>query len=881
HRREEYKNHPNQEDDSVTINDLEDLIRRGAPWPRQPVTPRGHSETRDPLWSFRPATAPQVPDAEESDWPLDPIDHFVLARMKPFGLSPAPSAHPEELVRRLFVDLIGLPPDVGEVESFSKAFQSHEGEAVEQLVDRLLASPHFGERWGRHWLDVARYGESNGNDGLGRNATFPHAWRYRDWTIAALNRDAPYDQFITEQIAGDLLPAANLTERNRQLVATGFLALGAKPAVAMNQNFAMDVVDDQIDTVSTAIMALSVACARCHDHKHDPIPTRDYYALAGIFQSTETLWGLAGNEKLTAPPTALHELKSAIAPPPPRAIPGLPADYFQAVETLKPALYARLDAPSERIVLERKVGLAKNTFAKFTSGRIRADIALPADSYSVSFWFRNDLGIRKRPITAYIFSHAANGDRQQNGDQIGIGGTHETEKTGRLFVWNGQGGGQSVGGATVLPEKSWHHIVLSRSGEQVRLWLNGILEIESTMKISAPVNRQVFVGARNDNFAPLEGQVAELALFSRALGSEEAIRLYSSSGRAKGTPRAPSPRLAMGARDRKKIQNAKINIDGNSRKLGESVARGFLTANSTTKEEPTVSGTSSGRLELARWLTSGSHPQTARVFVNRVWLKLFGQAIVATPDDFGVYGARPSHPQLLDHLSLRFSGELGWSLKRLIRAIVLSRTYRQGCRPSNPEHAEIDPENRYYARRRRRRLDAETMRDSILKACGTLDANPASGSAIAAIDQLINWPPGRAKYLHEESRHRSVYLCMLRDSPPPELAAFDVPDGRKVYGRREVRTQPRQSLFVLNNPWVVAQSRAFAARILQTRGNDEQLVRAVYRNLLSRNPLDTERDRALAYVQSVQAELPSESQSRAWASLCQALIASNEFRYVD
>ncbi|MCA9059601.1 MAG: DUF1549 domain-containing protein, partial [Planctomycetaceae bacterium] len=333
------------------------------------------------------------------------------------------------------------------------------------------------ERWGRHWLDVARYGESNGNDGLGRNPTFSSAWRYRDYVIDAFNRDLPYHRFLQEQIAGDLLSAESDAERDRLLTATGFLAIGSKPAKAMNDNFAMDVVNDQIDVISTGVMGLSVACARCHDHKHDPVSTRDYYALAGIFTSTETLWGAAANEALTAPTTPLHELKAT----------------------------SPLAAPSEE------------------------DQA--------------------------IFTTAA-------------------------------------------------------------------------------------AGARNKPPQPKAG-----------------------------------PARAMGVRDAKKIGNCKIHINGETKKQGEEVPRGVLTEIGAAEPATAIDDKHSGRLQLAEWLTSPTHPLTARVMVNRVWLHLFGQALVSTPDDFGRYGARPSHPELLDYLADQFVQD-GWSIRRLIRTIVLSRTYQ-------------------------------------------------------------------------------------------------------------------------------------------------------------------------------------------------------------
>ena len=306
----------------AVIDDFSKWIAMGAPDPRTDdpaklASAKARVEADDryaegDLWSFEPIRDSQPPKVKNADWSRDPIDQFVLAGLEEKKLQPTADAGPRTLVRRLYFDLIGLPPPRSEVEEFVAAFEAEGQKAVEVLVDGLLASPHFGERWGRHWLDVARFAESNGNDGLSRNATFPHAWRYRDYVIDALNRDLPYDRFLTEQIAGDLLAenADSDEERDRLLTATGFLAIGSKPAKAMNTNFDMDVVADQIDVICSGVIGLSVACARCHDHKFDPIPTRDYYALAGMFTSTETLWGIAANVSLTAPPTQLHVLKT-------------------------------------------------------------------------------------------------------------------------------------------------------------------------------------------------------------------------------------------------------------------------------------------------------------------------------------------------------------------------------------------------------------------------------------------------------------------------------------------------------------------------------------------------------------------------------------------
>ncbi len=876
------------------VHDFVEWVRMGAPDPRsEEVSESRPVEDDGALWSFEPVREPDVPAVSDSSWPRHPMDWFVLARLESEGHEPARDAPPEVLIRRIHHDLVGLAPTMDNLASFARSYARDGQHAVAAYVDRLLASPQFGERWGRHWLDVGRYGESNGNDGLGRNATFPHAWRYRDYVIDAFNRDVPYDRFLKEQIAGDLLPATTVEERNRNLVATGFLAIGAKPAAAMNNNFAMDVVDDQINVVSTAVMGLSVSCARCHDHKHDPISTRDYYALAGIFTSTQTLWGKAANEKLTAPPTPLHELRDSLKPPDPKAKkptvappPKFPADYGAAIDALEPLIHERLDAKpkNERVVAEKGVAFPEKQFAMLEEGRLRIEATVPADAYSVSFWFRNDLGIGARAITAYLMSHASDRDSGQNGDNLGIGGTHEAGRAGKLFVWTGKAKDESIRGSKVMQVGAWHHIVLVRAGKKLRVYLNGTEkpELEGELAVAAPENRKLFIGARNDRFAPLKGSVAELAVFDRALTPEEALRLHAASGQKNGTAQPPKPAFAMGVRDKKAIADCKINIDGNSRKLGPVVPRGFIPACKTALKPPTIGTGSSGRLQLADWLIRGDHPHTARVMVNRIWMHLFGRAIVITPDDFGVYGARPSHPDLLDHLASRFVRN-GWSVKRLIREIVLSRTYQLDSFGIPSALLEADPDNVLFARHSRRRLDAETLRDRMLRASGKLDPTAPAGSAIDELDALINWPPGEAKYLHEPSSHRSVYLCMLRNSPPPELAAFDFPAAIAVTGKREETIRPTQALFLLNNPFVVEQAREMATHLLEDEGRDDDArISMAYSQALQRRPTTEESERALDHIRELRAELTGgDAELRAWASFCQALLASNEFRYID
>ena len=656
------------------IADFVTWVKLGAPDPREDAPKSAKPANKaapEPLWSLKPVAAPNPPTVKDQAWPRGAIDRFVLAKIESKGLQPTFDADRRTLLRRLSFDLTGLPPsDLSDTSDLS------------DIVDKLLASPHFGERWGRHWLDLARYAESNGNDGLSRNPSFPHAWRYRDYVIAAFNEDMPYDRFITEQIAGDLLPAESDAQRDRQLVATAFLALSAKPAKAMNENFEMDVVADQIGVVGSGIMALSVGCARCHDHKTDPIPTRDYYALAGIFKSTETMWGAAAHQGLTAPQTALHELKAA-APVKPRA-------------------------EIEKIILDHPPRRAP---------------AKPAFKYA-----------------------------------------------------------------------------------------------------------------------------------------------------------ADAP-LAMGVRDAKTIIDCKLNIDGESKKLGPAIPRGFLSVCGDATLKPDAK--QSGRLQLAQWLTSPQHPLTARVIVNRLWLQLFGEGLVRTPDDFGLSGEKPTHPELLDHLATRFMQE-GWSIKRLIRSIVLSRTYQLSS-ASDEALDRNDPDNTLLTRHNRRRLDAESVRDAMLAAAGNLNPQPAQGSLIQHRDVLINELPP----LHQPSTHRSIYLLMLRNSMPPELTPFNLPEATAVTGKRDAATLATQSLYLLNNAFLVEQSRDFAERVQKAATDDSDRIQFAYQQAFGRAASAAESQRAHDFIREAGSMLASAQNdenkrlSDAWAAFCQALLASNELRYVD
>ncbi|HEX4612404.1 MAG TPA: PSD1 and planctomycete cytochrome C domain-containing protein [Urbifossiella sp.] len=678
------------------IADLTQWVKDGAAWPavRVPTTlGKGRPEyarLKAEHWAFKPPADPTAPAVQAAAWPKDDIDRFVLAGLEAKNLRPVGDADPVTLLRRVTFDLTGLPPTPAEAEDFLRdAARRTPHAALERVVDRLLAAPAFGERWGRHWLDVARYGESTGPS---RNIPYPHAWRFRDYVIDAVNADVPYDRFIREQLAGDLLPAATPADRDRLATATGFLALGVKD---VNQRFKvrfeMDNVDEQIDVVTRSTLALTVSCARCHDHKFDPVPTTDYYALAGIFTSTEN--GAGVRSKMG----------------------GGGLDYYDSANLVRLSTEAP-PAPAAEVA------------------KAKAELDTTKKAWD---------GIRGTPEG---LKKAANG----------------------------------------LPTQRPFRLKFEKA------------------------------------------QADYLAL------TDPAARGYA----------------VHGVREGKAVADTAVRLRGEAEKLGPAVPRGFLTA-FPVPGAAAVNPKQSGRLELAEWVVNPANPLTARVAVNRVWHHLFGRGLVGTPDNFGVMGDTPTHPELLDHLAARFVRD-GWSVKKLVRAVVLTRAYGLSSE-ATPAHRTADPGNRLVWRHAPRRLDAEELRDAMLASAGTLDrARPegSSAKALKMIEMRDNGP--EAKAIHEtadRSRLRSVYLPLLRGVTPKALEVFDPADQTLVSVKRDATTVPGQALFLLNSPFVRRQSLALAERVLAEKTDaDADRVRSAYRLALGRSPTPAEVDRALGFV---------------------------------
>jgi len=743
-------------------------------------------------WAFIPPTKPSIPITENHHWPRRSIDFFILKNLEKAGLEPSKPAEKYSLIRRAYFDLIGLPPSPKEVEAFLK---DNSPDAFAKQVDQLLASPHYGERWGRHWLDVARYGDSNGGD---ENHAYPHAWRYRNYVINAFNRDVPYNQFLREQIAGDLLPEPNLA-------ATGFLAIGTKILAEKDPvKKRADIVDEQLDTFGRAVMGLTLGCARCHDHKFDPISHRDYYAMAGIFHSTSIL-------DATVPARVNGEKEKE-----------------------------RLARISE---LDRQIATAKKTLSK--EGALeweaekfaKANVVIDRDNYGKGIGIISDPGAQDN-FAEYEFT---------------------VKKKGVFYIRlryaakNARPGIISMDGKTVFP-----NAIAQMTGgwfPQHQKWFT-----EGTVELSTGEHR-LRLASR-----PLMSHIDRIQLVPVTAAHETLAKLEKE--RAKFAARAPKTIKVMAVNDGK-AADSRINKRGNPHDLGVSVARGTLESIGPKSEK--LPAKRSGRLAMTHWLTDKEHPLTSRVMVNRIWRWHFGRGIVPTPDNFGQRGTPPSHPALLDYLATKFV-EQGWSMKAMHREIMLSATYQMAAGIDNKQAQKIDPSNQLYWRREIRRLEAEAVRDAILKVSGSLNPNPPT-SEPPAVKKQDPSPSDLAKNrkTYEMFPHRTVYLPVVRCHIYDFLTLLDFPNASTPVGHRNTTTVPTQALLMLNSPFVIAQAEKLATA---ARGDS---LDSLYLRLYARPASVDENKQATDFLKRYTAR---KNEDNAWAALCQTLLISNEFLHI-
>jgi hypothetical protein len=746
----------------TVIADFEKWIRDGAADPREGaawIPEAGAGEAAKNWWAFQPLNVTAPPEVKQANWPQSEIDRFILAKLEAAGLEPNPDAEPTTLYRRLSFDLTGLPPDSDAAQQFARDWiaagsDSLRRELLGREVDRLLASPQFGERWGRYWLDVARYSESSGKD---VNILFPLAWRYRDYVIDSFNADVPFNDFVRQQVAGDLLEARNDEEKSRNLVATGFLAIGPKSLNEQKpRQFVIDMADEQIDTVTQSVMGLTVSCARCHDHKFDPISQKDYTAFLGIFLSTDTRYGTAG------------------------------------------AL----------------------------GGRNAGELLLLPDENAVSHLKRLDRDEVERKKSRL--------EDLREEQQEAFAERQRSRREGK-----------------------------EDTGLNLLRISNQIAALEAELK-----------NYNSDGSAK-----------AQAMGVRD--KPASSSGFGAAFTRGRAGRARNAGFD--SLVNSPLFIRGDVDRPSDRIPRA-IPAILPGLEAVKIPQSTSGREQLADWMTDPKNPLTARVIVNRAWHWLYGQGLVTSVDNFGTTGATPSHPELLDYLADRFMRE-GWSMKKLIRELVLSRTYALSSEYREASF-QVDPGNALLWRHTPRRLDAEAIRDAMLAVGGTLDLERPAGSLIGrAGDGPLGGPRligvAEEAIVKVNSNIRSVYLSVARNVEPEILGVFDFPDGSAVQGARQTTNVPSQSLYMLNSDFAERTARNIVRRVIGDPSKDKVSTKLdrddvpgqleeLYWVALGRAPDKSE----VAAAQKLLSRY-RKNPITGWQSVARAIVASAEFRALD
>ena len=729
---------------------LEEWVKRGAPDPRETVAvAKAVKKTGVDVeegrkhWAYQPVRDTAPPAVRDQAWPLNEVDAFILAKQEAAGVQPGPEAEAHVWLRRVTFDLTGLPPTEEEIQHFladlerDNQTRGQSGKETgislsgtsphERVVDRLLSSKAYGERWARHWLDLVGYAEQIGTEG---KIFAEHAWRYRDYLVASFHNDKPFDRFIREQLAGDLLPAASPQERRENLIATGFIVLGDVDINAIDKlKMEHDFVDSQVSKVGTAFLGMTLGCVRCHDHKFDAIGQQDYYALAGMFRSTKTTF------------KTRHGIWSNIQ---------------------------RVPLPE----LEEDREIARNHEQKLAGWR-KEKQKLEAESKAL-------------------------------GDKPDAAGEKRLDE--------------------------------------------------------------------------LKKEITALEL---RIGHGEYFH--------------PGKPQAIAVQDADKPADMRVTIRGNPYALGDTIPRGLVRV-AMWGPQPKIPAGQSGRLQLADWIADARHPLTARIAVNRVWQKLFGEGLVRSVDYFGTRGDTPSHPELLDHLAHRFMKE-GWSQKKLIRMLALSRTYRLASgngdlesptAVGNRRSLEADPENKLLTRMNRQRLDAESIRDAMLVASGRLAA-PVGGPGLPLeFPENITGLPlkekqdGHPQFSLKKEREsqaveRTLYLSVVRTGTQPDTArlrdVFDFPQPAQFTSKRNETTVPTQSLYLLNADLIRERGEDLAKTLLAIQEDDPARLARLWLRVLNRPITGAEREDALAFMQAskVAGETP------AWTELARALFGTNEF----
>ncbi len=853
------------------IADLRQWIEDGAPDPREIAasTSSKHHPTRadGSFWSFQAPKAITLPRVRNTSWPINDIDYFILAKLEAAKLTPAPEADARTLLRRLSFDLTGLPPVLEELTA----------QSYEKAVDRMLASDAFAERFASHWLDITRFAESSGG---GRSLPFKDAWRFRDYVLESIRGGAAVDRMITEQLAGDLMPYENAAQRRRQLTATGFLALGPTNYEEQDKGMLrMDIVDEQLDTMGRAFLGMTIGCARCHDHKFDPISARDYYALAGILRSTRTLKNYTDNvAHWIDTPLPLDGHAETTMQRQEKQVTALKDEIAALKDNLRDAGSADL-RKRKTITISDLPGIVVDDSAAQKVGMWKSSTA-NAPYIGTGYVSDQDMGKGEKTITftpklprtgLYEVRVAFNGgpDRAESATATILHADGEDLKAIKMATGNLKGLQFASLGTYRFEANGQGFVLISNAASQGYVTVDAVQFIPSEVM---PDNKEGIKVEPTDT-RKLKTRLAE---FEKQLKELQ-----------KGRRERPD---AMSVAEDTAPEDARIHIRGSTRNLGASVPRGFIRA-AMRPNAPVIPANASGRLQLAQWITSRDNPLTARVMVNHVWHWLFGAGIVRTTDNFGSTGEAPSHLELLDHLAIQFM-EDGWNLKRLVKRMVMSRAYRMSSRTSFPTRSGDglenpsydDPDNRLLSHMNRKRLDAECIRDAILAAAGTLDRSfggpgVSDAKAVDANDQKVQ----NLEYgYHFNDTRRSVYTPAFRNVRHPLFEVFDFADINQPISQRTTSTVATQALFLMNSPKIIEQARAAAALVLKSSDETPQRILMAFQNSLQRNPTDKEQAQVRDYLDSsVSGNATAEETRDLWARFIQTLWATPEFRFLD
>ncbi|MDX1951580.1 MAG: PSD1 and planctomycete cytochrome C domain-containing protein [Verrucomicrobiota bacterium] len=787
---------------SEQIADLEAWVKMGAPAPQKAGVKLAENKIDlvKKHWAFQPVQKPALPSVKNKRWIRNEIDIFILAGLEKNGLKPSPQADRRTLIRRASFDLIGLPPSPEEVRNF---INDKAPDAYEKMIDRLLASPHYGERWARHWLDVARYADTKGYV-FQEERRYPYAYTYRDYVIRAFNEDLPYNRFIVEQLAADQL---ELGEDKRPLAAMGYLTLGRRFL-----NNEPDIIDDRIDVVTRGMLGLTVSCARCHDHKYDPVPTKDYYSLYGVFASS-----IEPKEKPLLGKDSL-----------PKEHPEFLVEHQKRIRERDDF---RMQKEQElRAELRKRAG--EYMLAAFDSSRIedkskKENLAkerkLSPDVVELWVKFLQERSSQSNDVIFQPWFEFAKLDGTNFGENAST--------LAKRFALNETSTPINPLVASILHSAPTNLLELSdRYGKLFQEIVDDWEQKKESIQSFADSNREMI------------RQLLYSESPSGKLAADDFPRLYDVKAAEKSralqrkieqleATHPGSPPRAMALLDAEKPHNSRVFVRGSPHNLGPEVPRQFLEILSKENRVPFQKG--SGRLELAEAIANKDNPLTARVLVNRVWLNHFNASLVRTPSDFGLRSEPPSHPELLDFLADYFVMN-GWSLKKLHKLIMTSNTYQQES-TANPEFTKVDPSNRWYWRMNMRRLELEPMRDTLLALSGKLEAR-SGGQPVELWERPY---PGR----------RTVYGFIERQNLPGVFRTFDFASPDTTSPQRFSTTVPQQALFMVNSPFTIEQSRALVTRPeIASAAAPAEKVKSLYQIVFQREPEQAEISLGLKFV---------------------------------